>query len=139
MVTIEGEHREAISEEVPWEFDVFGRRSTGTRICRALTSAWVESTITGVPTVTAVTPQLLIDPNDARPLSEWNRGEQFPMLRYRGVGGMPGRRQVSGDAIGGPTVPNQADQPRSPTGALRPNGCTTPLSNRSPRTHAPGC
>ena len=60
-----------------------------------------------------MTPHVLIDPNDAHSFKASRIREQefFPIGQYRLVGGMPGYRQVSGNAIDGHVVSDQAHKP----------------------------
>ena len=57
----------------------------------------------GVPVPTPMTPHVLIDPNDAHSFkaSRIRQQEFFLIGLYRLVSGMPGHRQVSGNAIDG--------------------------------------
>ena len=57
-----------------------------------------------------MTPHVLIDPNDAHAFkaSRIRQQEFFPIGQYRLVNGMPGHRRVSGNAINGHVVSDQA-------------------------------
>ena len=69
-----------------------------------------------------MTPHVLIDPNDTHSFKASRIREQefFPIGQYRLVGGMPGYRQVSGNAIDGHVVSDQAHKPpaQGPKGEL---------------------